>query len=117
MPNKNEITIEIPKNLEMELKALVETGYYKNMSEFIKDAIKVILAVRKDLRIEISCLLYKEGKISLGKAVEIADTNYEEMKEILARKGIGRRIGSETVEELKEALENLEEWKEKEEKK
>lgn len=45
--------------------------------------------------------LYKEEKISLGKACEIAGLSYEEMKELLIKKNVGIRRGSESLTELK----------------
>ncbi|MFV9677855.1 MAG: hypothetical protein ACNYVW_09435 [Methanosarcinales archaeon] len=50
--------------------------------------------------------LYKEG-YSLGKVAEIADVDYEEMKQILVKSGIEIRRGVETVEELEEGAKML----------
>ena len=85
----------------MEIEASSEIGYYDNKSEFLRDATRTLLASRKDLRISIASELYKKGKISLGRAVEIADVNYEEMKKLLVERGIKIRRGSRTVEEMK----------------
>lgn len=101
------MSFTVPKTLRLELGAIPETGYYDSVSEFLRDAMRTILAARKDLRIAIATVLYKEGKISLGKAVEIADTNYEEMKKILMEKGIKLRRGAETKKELEEELKSL----------
>jgi len=107
------ISFTLPRTLRMELGAVVETGYYDSVSEFLRDAMRTILSARKDLRIAIAVVLYKEGDISLGKAVEIAGVSYEEMKKILAKRGIRRRSGSETKEEVEEGLRRLKEWRQK----
>ena len=93
------ITMEFPEQLIEELEVIPKTGYYTSTSEFLKDAIKTILSARKDLRVSIAVELYKKG-YSVGRAAEIADVNYEEMKRILVKSGIGVRRGVETVEEL-----------------
>src|SRR3989338_8116737 len=95
------ISFTAPDLLRMEIEASSETGYYDNKSEFLRDATRTLLASRKDLRISIASELYKKGKISLGRAVEIADVNYEEMKKLLVERGIKIRRGSRTVEEMK----------------
>ncbi len=101
------ISFTAPEMLKMELGAIPETGYYDSTSEFLRDAMRTILAARKDLRIAIASVLYKEGKISLGKAVEVADVNYEEMKKIFIDKGIKLRRGATTKKEMEEELGKL----------
>jgi len=101
------ISFTAPELLKMEIEASSEIGYYDNKSEFLRDATRTLLAARKDLRIAIACELYKKEKISLGRAVEIADVNYEEMKKILAERDIKIKSGSETVEEIKKRAKNI----------
>ncbi|HDJ38777.1 MAG: hypothetical protein J7J06_05515 [Methanosarcinales archaeon] len=81
------ITMEFPEQLIEELEVIPKTGYYTSTSEFLKDAIKTILSARKDLMVSIAVELYKKG-YSVGRAAEIADVNYEEMKRILVKSGI-----------------------------
>lgn len=78
----------------------------KNTSETIN-----LNMLGKDLRIEVACALYKDEKISFGKAVEIAGTSYEDMKKILYERGIKRKTGSERVEELLKNVKDIERWK------
>ena len=94
------LSFTVPETLRLELGAISKTGYYDSTSEFLRDAMRTLLAARKDLRISIACILYDERKISLGKAVEIADIGYEEMKRLLAQRGIKRKSASMTVEEM-----------------
>ena len=107
------VSFTAPPTLRMELSAIPETGYYDSTSEFLRDAMRTLLAARKDLRIAIASILYKDGKISLGKAVEIADVNYEEMKKILVERGIKLRRGAATKKELEGRLEKFKNWKAK----
>lgn len=107
------VSFTAPPTLRMELSAIPETGYYDSTSEFLRDAMRTLLASRKDLRIAIASVLYDKGKISLGKAVEIADVNYDEMKKILVEKGIKLRRGASTKKELEEGLAKFNKWKAK----
>jgi len=105
MATKSEtLSFTVPEMLRLELSAVPKTGYYDSTSEFLRDAMRTLLAARKDLRLALASVLYKEGKISLGKAVEIADVGYEEMKKILAEKGIKLRRGAETGKEMEARL-------------
>jgi predicted HTH domain antitoxin len=103
-------TIEFPEQLKAELEVIPKTGYYTSTSEFLKDAIKTIHAARKDLRVSIAIELYKKG-YSLGRAAEIADVDYEEMKWILIKSDIEIRRGVETVEELESGARMLREFR------
>jgi predicted HTH domain antitoxin len=78
--------------VKKEISVIPSTGFYRNEEEFIKEAINTLLAARKDLRVAIACELYKKEEISLGKACEIASLNIEEMKEVLHKRGIKRRV-------------------------
>ncbi len=112
MATKSEtLSFTVPETLRLELAAIPKTGYYDSTSEFLRDAMRTMLVARKDLRISIATVLYKEGKISLGKAVEIADISYDDMKKILAEKGIKLRRGVNTKKELKESLAKFKKWK------
>ena len=112
MVTKSEtLSFTVPEVLRLELGAIPKTGYYDSTSEFLRDSMRTLLAARKDLRISIATVLYKEGKISLGKAVEIADTNYEEMKRILNEKGIMRKTAATTAKETEEEIAQFKKWK------
>lgn len=102
------ISFTASPGLEMALKAIPETEYYRDISEFIEDAVKALIYARRDLRVAIACALYEKGQVSLGRAMEIVDVDIERMKEILVERGIKLRRGAETVEEIEEELKGLE---------
>ncbi len=104
------LSFTVPEMLRLELSAIPKTGYYDSTSEFLRDAMRTFLNNRKDLRIAIASALYKDGKISLGKATEIAEINYEEMKELLVKHGIPLRRGSQTKKEILEGLDRIKKW-------
>ena len=78
--------VEIPDDLEVILKI---------DKKDIPKAVKLYLAIE----------LYREGKISLGKASEIVGISKEEMMEVLSRKGIPI---SYDIDDLKEDIKRLE---------
>ena len=102
------ISFIVPPGLEMELKAIPDTEYYRDISEFLEDAVKTLIDGRRDLRAAIACTLYEKDKISIGRAMEIVGVDIERMKEILVERGIELRRGVETLEEMEEELEGLE---------
>ncbi len=101
------ISFTSPEVLKLEIEASPRTGYYDNKSEFLRDAVRTLLASRKDLRISIASVLYNENKISLGRACEIAELDIEEMKKILVGKGTKLRRGTETIKEMEEETKGL----------
>ena len=104
------LSFTVPEMLRLELSVIAKTGYYDSTSEFLRDAMRTFLNNRKDLRIAIAAALYQDGKISLGKATEISEVSYEEMKELLVKRGIPLRRGSQTKKEMLEAVERIKKW-------
>ncbi|MEW6007388.1 MAG: UPF0175 family protein [bacterium] len=90
--------------MKKEIGALVKRGLYANEGEISKDAFRVLLEVRPNLKIEAAVQLYKDKEISLGKAAEIVGISTVEFKDILADRGIIRQIGSRNKKEFVEGL-------------
>lgn len=80
-------------------------GYSRE--NLLRDALNTFLAANKELREKVAVELYKEDKVSLGKASEIAALSYEEMKELLARNDVTIRRGPESAKELREKEKKL----------
>lgn len=78
----------LPKLMEDEIEALIDAGYYSSKSDVVKDAIREMLEKNKNLRIAAAIEMYKRGKISIGRAAEIADVNLEEFKQAMKDRGI-----------------------------
>ena len=92
------VSFTLPPLMKKELDVVASTGYYDNKSEFIRDAIRTLLAARRDVRSALACALYDKEEISLGKASEIADVSIEEMKDMLHERGIARKVGGSAAE-------------------
>ncbi|HLC71975.1 MAG TPA: UPF0175 family protein [Candidatus Nanoarchaeia archaeon] len=68
-------------------------------------AIKILVfAGWKELRLEKSLALYKEGKIAVDKAAKIAELTVSEMMEVIAAHGIK---SDETLEEYRQGVKVL----------
>ncbi|MFV9631791.1 MAG: UPF0175 family protein [Methanosarcinales archaeon] len=98
-------TSALPITIEKEIRALIKYGYYSSIDEAIKDAFMTLLNVRPDLKISAAIELYKEEEISLSRAAEMAGVSTIEFKDILANKGIIRKIGARNKEELRQGAE------------
>ncbi len=74
--------------------------YFKNKTELLEEAVKLILRSNIAIRMELAINLYLTEKASLAKAAEIAGVTTPEFKEILAERGYRRVVEGDTVEEI-----------------
>lgn len=82
MATSNTLSFTVPKELKLKLEGVTKTGYYDSLSEFLRDAIRNLLNQNKDLRIAVAYELYRQNKISLGKAAEIIQETPEQAKNL-----------------------------------
>ena len=99
--------IAIPLAYHDEIDALIKSGHYLNTNDFIEDAIRSLFEYKPVMKINAAIELYKEGKVPLGKAAEIAGMNIIQFKEMLGIRGIIREIGSESINELEDNVTQL----------
>jgi len=100
------VSITLPPRMHEEIDALIKVGYYDNRSELIRDAVRLFFAQKAELRLVTAIELYREGRITLSRAAEIAGISFENMKSILVDEGLlrrGRQDGKRDTAEL-EAL-------------
>lgn len=88
-----------------EVAHLVKAGLYKSKAEVIDDAIRHLLLSHPNYKIEVAISAFTDGKISLGKAAEIAGLCFEEMKELLMHRGISLKLGPQSKEDVYKELE------------
>ena len=79
--------------LKREIEALIKEKLFRNMEELEIAAFRSLLEMRPELKMESAIRLYREGDISFAKAAEICGISQEELKDIMARKGILREVG------------------------
>ncbi len=83
---------------------------YKSEEEFYRKAYFALSLVNPEVKRDFAILLYKEEKVSFEKAFTIAGMSIIEFKELLALKGIEKRIYLGTEEENKRSRKYLEEF-------
>ena len=89
-------TKTLPPDLQEEVTALTETGFYPSEESVLADALRTLLSARPDLRVAAACRLYDKGRFSLGKAAEWSGLTIEAMKEELHTRSIRRRTEDAT---------------------
>jgi predicted HTH domain antitoxin len=99
----NAIPLEM---LDDNLTALVEAGGYDSERELLRDALEALVDANPELRLELAITLWCQDKISMGRAVEIAQSDRESFKDELAARGIEIVIDSD-VEEILKAEERI----------
>ncbi len=87
MPSKS-VSISIPELMNNEINTLVKTGEYSSKSDVIRDAFRTFLRKNPEKKLRIAIELYKEGKVSLMRAAEIAEIDSESFKQELKDRGI-----------------------------
>lgn len=92
-------------SIEEKISTLIDAGYYSDRDHLFKSAFRAMLEYEPSLKIVIAIELYKKEKVSLGKASEIAGLSREEFKEILKSRGISRKIGMVSLEEMNKGIE------------
>ncbi len=87
MPSKS-VSISLPELMDNEINALVESGEYSSKSDVIRDAFRTFMRKNHEKKIRVAIELYKEEKVSLMRAAEIAEMDSESFKEELKDRGI-----------------------------
>jgi predicted HTH domain antitoxin len=87
--------------------SLIHSGYFKNKEKLMDEAFRTLLEVKPEIRVEIAVELYKEEKVSFGKASEIAGISQEGFKKILKSRGIKRIIEGPDKDTLDKEVEEF----------
>jgi predicted HTH domain antitoxin len=83
--HKDAIPMEM---LDDNLTALIEAGGYDSERELLRDALEALIDANPELRLEMAITLWRQNKITLGRAVEIAQSDRESFKDELAARGL-----------------------------
>ncbi len=73
----------MPTKLLDEVDVLVEAGVYPSKEELLEEAIRALLRSRPELRQAMAVALYRQGRVSLARAAEIAGLNQEAFKALI----------------------------------
>jgi predicted HTH domain antitoxin len=86
------------ERLDEELEAIVRAGAYPSKNEAVRHALEILLLANPQLRVKTAIELYRDDKVTLARAAEIAGMNIEAFKEALAEAGVERVIDAEPEE-------------------
>ena len=100
------VSITLPKKINEEIDAIINAGYYDNRSELIRDALRLFFTEKKEIRLAAAIELYRENKITISRAAEIAGIPFDSMKSILTDEELLRRGRSKKKKSTKK-LEKL----------
>ena len=101
-------TYSIPRIYEDEIEAVVNAGYYSSKSDVVRDALRLLFESKKNLKISAAIDMFKRGKVTLGKAAEIAGIDTVSFKEILKDRGIALKIKVDSKEKMDKRAAKLE---------
>ena len=87
-------SFSIPETMKQEIDVLVESGEYTSRSDVMRDAFRTFLRKNPEKRIRITMELYKNGKVSLMRAAELAEMDLESYKEELRERGINLKTNT-----------------------
>ncbi len=91
-------------------KDLVDAQLYATEQEVIEDALRSLLRLRPQLRIQVALHRYQKEELSLAKAASLAGVSWAQMRDILLDHGIQPRLGPQTEAEALEEVQVLREY-------
>jgi predicted HTH domain antitoxin len=97
----------MPQELEKVMEALLQAHIFPDRLTLQYEAFRALLMLRPELRIEGAIALYRQGEHSFARAAELCGLSQEELKHILAARGLFRKVpplGQEGFERAAEAL-------------
>ena len=80
-------------DFEEDMELVRRTGGFSSEEELLQQAFQALLNENPELRTELAVEKYREDKISLNRAAEIAGMSPEEFKSILQARGVKRKPG------------------------
>ena len=89
----------------------MEKPVYVEVPSELMDVLGVrdVKSLERHFRLLLALDLYMSGKISLGKAAELAGISYDEFWDELRRRGLKLRVGPKTIEEAEREYEAVRE--------
>jgi len=82
------------------INSLIRAGYYKDRETLLEDAFRTLLEVRPGIKIDMAIEMYRNERVSLARAAEIAGLGQEGFKNVIAQRGIKRIIHAPSKSEL-----------------
>ena len=95
------------QELEKVMEALLQAHVFPDHLTLQREAFRALLMLRPELRIEGAIALCRQGEISFARAAELCGLSQEELKHILAARGIFREVPPLEQEAFEQAAEVL----------
>ena len=93
--------------MHLNAQSLVEAKLYPSQEAVIQDALRSLLHEKPQLRVELVIHSYQKQEISLAKAAHMARVSFDQMRELLVKRGIDIRLGPRNEEEARQEIENM----------
>ncbi len=90
----------LAETLTQRMGLLVERGVFESEESLVTSAYRSLLTLQPALKLEIALSLYQGEEISLGRAAEMAGVSREQLKEVLAARGIERKYPQRSQEQV-----------------
>jgi predicted HTH domain antitoxin len=87
------------------VKDLVSAGLYTREEDVLRDALRSLLWIHPEYRLELAVHTYQHSDISLSKAAHLAGLCFEEMKDLLLIRGIKIDLGPDSKEDIESEAE------------
>lgn len=96
------VTIHLTPQQETVATALIETGYYKTISELGRAAFEKFLSVLSPPRkLRIAIHLYAKGEATVSRVAEIPDIPLHEARQALREEGVLREASDDSPDETR----------------
>ncbi len=93
--------------MSIELDDLIDSGVYPDADTAVREALRVLWQERPAVRIDVAVHKYRNEELSVAAAAALAGVSFDQMKEILAQRGVPLRLGPETLKEARAELDEL----------
>lgn len=93
--------------LTQRMNLLIERGIFESEERLTTSAYRSLLTLQPELKLEIALSLYEQEEISLGRAAEMSGMSREQMKEVLAARGIERKLVQRSQKQLDQDVQLL----------
>lgn len=93
--------------MSVSLEDLVESGTYPDADTAVREAVRILWQERPQVRINVAVYKYIAERYSVAATAALAGVSFDQMKEILAERGVALRLGPETMDEAREELDSL----------
>jgi len=67
---------------------VVVPKFHKSESALLEDALRALLNLKPELKVELGVALYRNGEVSLSRAAELASMDLEVFKDVLKVRGL-----------------------------